>query len=167
MLLILSLQIFNLVGQKVDINDPVNVEFKEFRLAKKNGVIHKGENSSFIDLEHQAKKIDIQNKEASLRLSELREQKLRGETMPTEVVKSMLHVNNSSILTSFKAGVDVIIDQISKKKSLTRKDEAELRGEMIEVLNNCVDEAIELSKKEIKNIIASYQESRGRGEKRD
>lgn len=100
------------------------------------------------------------------RINLIKEEKLLGKLIPTELVKMVFAQHSQSLVTSFKNGADVLIMDISKRKELTRKENAELNGRLIQIINKSVDEAIKASTKLLNNIIADHTEKRERGERK-
>lgn len=108
----------------------------------------------------------IQKKAKEIAILELREQKIRGEVVPTEVVKSLFIQFSKGMMTAFQQAADAVITEVSHKKKLSSKDEASLRGKLITITNKYATEGRENSKKGIENIVNEYAEKRGRGEKK-
>ena len=53
---------------------------------------------------------------------------------------------------------------MQKKFNINRTEMSGLRGELIEIINQAVDDALFESNRDIKNIVEEYSERRGKGE---
>jgi hypothetical protein len=100
------------------------------------------------------------------RINLIKEEKLLGKLIPTELVKMVFAQHSQSLVTSFKNGADVLLMDISKRKELTRKENAELNGRLIQIINKCIDDAIKGSTKMLNSIISEHTEKREKGERK-
>jgi len=182
-----------LSGGLVDDRDPVNAAFIQKRLkikekspkpeAKKEEKIkndsksepqkdnNPGEYSEidreklpYFELERQKKLADLIKVEADTRLSLLKEEKLMGLSIPTDLVKSLISQLSKSIISSFKDGADGFLIEISKLKSLNNTEVAEMRGQLVRIINNSTAKAINESKINMKAIVNNYSEKKEVGE---
>lgn len=117
------------------------------------------------DLEKKLKEADLEKKEVDIRVALLKEQKLMGEAIPTNLVKNVITVLSKSIVSSFKDGAENLLIQISKRKALTIDEVAELRGLLVNIINSANHKAVEDSKKNIKIIVQEYSSKKSAGEK--
>lgn len=113
---------------------------------------------SLFDLELKKKKVDIELKEAEIRLKNIEEQKKLGELIPVDIVKTMIMTQAQSQVTSFKDAMDLFLVRISAKKKLTLEETAELKGGLIELINKAIDTSVENSKKTMRKIIDELSE---------
>lgn len=114
----------------------------------------------------QAKKLlaEIAQKEATTALNRVKLDKINGILMPTELVKIAFIQHNKSLLTELKNACDNIVTLFAKKRDLSSQEIAELRGEIIQALNEGMVKSAEMSKKNINNIVAEYSETKEVGE---
>lgn len=129
----------------------------------KNNVLEQEEVDGY-DLSMRKKAIDIEKVEVDVRLAKLKEEKLRGELIPVEIVKGLFLQHSQSILTEFKNSVENFITVIAKRKELNINEVAEIRGEIVQAINTAVDKAVDASKKNVNNIIKEFSNSKGIGE---
>jgi hypothetical protein len=116
--------------------------------------------------ELQKKKIiaEIAQKESATRLNQFKIDKQKGELMPTDMVKIIFTQHTKSIVEEFKNAVDGILTKFSKRRDLDNAEVAEIRGELIKVINSATENAVKTSKKNIQNIISEYSETKEVGE---
>ena len=99
------------------------------------------------------------------RIALLKEEKMIGASIPTELVKMVFAQHSKSITSAFHTGADNFLMEISKTKGLNRNELAEMRGALILIINKAVDKSIEESKKSISNIVQEFSVKKEVGEK--
>lgn len=169
-----------LSGDFIDDSIPVNAEFIRKRV-NTTGTPHvpqqpsststkklhyeepKYDKSKF-DLDKQLKQQELLKKEAETRLLNLREEKIRGEIVPIELIKNLMVTHTKSIVTAQKDGIEDLLININKEARLTGAQLAKLRGKMVEILNIAVDKAISTTKKDLDVIIGQISTKREVGE---
>lgn len=109
-------------------------------------------------------KIEIKKKNEEYEKIKLQNSKIRGEVVPSELIKPVFLQHNQSIMTAFKNASDEMLRLISKKKGLSLNETAELSGELTVVINTAIDKANKASVKAIDNIISEHSETKGVGE---
>ncbi len=119
---------------------------------------------SIYSLDQEIKIADLQKKEVDTRIALLKEEKLIGASIPTDLVKSVISNLSKSMISSFKDGADQFIIEISKRKNLTVVESAELKGKIVEIINMCSSKAISESRKNLKNIIIEFSNKKEVGE---
>lgn len=92
-------------------------------------------------------------------------QKKRGEVIPSDMVKPIFVRHNQFILTNFKNATDDILARFAKYKELEPEYVAELRGEMIDVINRAVADSVQMSIESVEDIVNEYKIKRGVGER--
>ncbi len=120
-------------------------------------------NNVALDLE--LKNADLAKKEVDTRIALLKEEKLRGTVIPTDIVKVVFTQHFKSVTSAFHQAADNLIVNIAKKKDLNREEVADIRGILIEIINEAVKDSIDESKNSITNIIAEYSDKKGIGER--
>jgi hypothetical protein len=108
---------------------------------------------SIADLDKAKKEAEIRYKESQTRLSELKEQKLRGENIPTDLVMNVIGMLGHSLQSSYKNGAAQLMHEISTRTKMNVELEAEFNGRLIDLINISHSDAITEAKKSIKNII--------------
>ena len=166
-------------GDYIDDTLPVNAEFIRRRIQAKNGEPIEARTStsnkvlkyeepkidlSRQDLDKQLKQQELLKKEAETRLLNLREEKIRGEIVPIELIKNLMVTHTKSIVTAQKDGIEDLLININKEARLTGAQLAKLRGKMVEILNIAVDKAISSTKKDLDVIIGQISTKREVGE---
>lgn len=125
----------------------------------------KGEkDSSYFDLDKERKMLDIQKLKLDVEKAQMALLKAHGQVIPTDLIKNLIAVHSKSITVSFKNACESLIIEFSKKKGLDRNEVAEIRKELIAVINQAVTDSIAISKKDLKNIVQEYSIKKGVGE---
>lgn len=117
------------------------------------------------ELERQLKEAELHKKRVDTQIALLKEEKLRGIVIPTDIVKVAFQQHFKSISAAFHNAADNLIVNFAKKKDLNREEIAELRGELIEVINIAIQESVAESIKTVDNIVDEYSEKKGQGER--
>jgi hypothetical protein len=112
-----------------------------------------------IKLKKQIEKLDVEN-----RILNLREDKIRGEVIPIDLVKTVFTAHAQSIITANKEGIEEMIINFSKEATLSSVQVARLRGKMIETLNRASDKATDMSKRQLKSLIEEFSIKKEVGE---
>jgi hypothetical protein len=175
----------NLVLNKnkmIDDSNPVNKIYMDRMLSKKGKEPAKvsKENEStaelppasntpkkdLLSLDKEKKALDIKKIKEEIDLLKIKKAKQEGENIPTVVVKSAFSQHFKSVTTAFKNASNRLVTEISKRKGLTKKEQAEITGKLYFFINEAISEAIEDSKSSIDLIIQEYSEKRGVGERK-
>lgn len=117
------------------------------------------------DLEVEFKELSIEKLKVDTRLQELKEDKIRGEVIPIEIVKTVFAQHSQNIITEFKNSVENIITIFAKKKSLNGNEVAEIRGQMVFSINTAVDKAVDSSKRNLNHIVKEFSVKKEVGER--
>lgn len=117
------------------------------------------------ELEQKLKQAELEKKEVDTRIALLKEEKLRGIVIPTDIVTMLFAQHFKSMSVEFNQGADNLITEFSKMAELNITQISELRGKLIAIVNDAIHRGIEESKKSVKNIVAEYSEKKGVGEK--
>lgn len=120
--------------------------------------------SSYHELELQKKALDIEKTQQEIELLEKRNMKMDGESIPTDIVKSIFSYYGKNITTSFHNAAENWLTKIARIKGLSNTELAEMRGDLAKGINEGVLKAQEESKKAIASIIKEYSLKREVGE---
>lgn len=116
------------------------------------------------DIEVKKKAADLEKTQADIRILKLKEEKLRGEIVPIQIVKGIIEVMNRSVLTAMKDATDDMLLRISSEYRMPPEVLAKLRGQQIAVLNSAMEKAVGVAKKSVAMIAGEFSETRGVGE---
>ncbi len=119
---------------------------------------------SLFNLEMDQKTLNLEKAKEEIELLKLKKEKAQGIVIPTDQVKMIFAQHSKSVTVAFYNGADNLLMKIAKMKGLNRNELAEIRGELIDIINLAVKESIEESKKGIRNIVMEYSEKKGVGE---
>jgi hypothetical protein len=123
------------------------------------------DNQSFNALTKREKKVNIQKKEEEIKLLRLKEEKIRGQVIPIDVIKNLFRAHTQSIVTAQKDGIEDLLINISSEARISGEQLARLRGKMVEILNTAVDKAILSTKKNLSSIVNEFTEKKEVGER--
>lgn len=123
------------------------------------------ENQTFIESERQLKYLDTVKRAKEIELKDIEIAKKRGELIPTDLIKSLIIQHSESIKVSLGDFIENFIVVISSKKQLTNVEVADIRSQLTSIRNKAIDDAINASKKNLKNIVKEYSDKKGIGQK--
>lgn len=146
------------VGE-VEIVEPVEVERSEPAEVDKDV-------EAYVSLDQIKKAKDIEKISEEIELLKIKKEKLYGEVIPTSMVIDLISRMTKVIVVEYSNTCDKVITRISKKKKLNNDEVSELRAEIIEEINKASQKAKEESNKDIKTIVNTYSEKRGKGERK-
>lgn len=112
---------------------------------------------TYFEIEKQKKVVDLEKAKADLELKGMQVDKFRGDVIPTDIVKQALSQIFASLSTGFKQAADNWLIEIAKKVGLNRNDQAELRGQLIRIVNESIDKAVNEAKSSVANIVSEYR----------
>ena len=119
-----------------------------------------------IDLENEIKEATLKKHNQEIQLLQSKNDKINGVVIPTELVKIIFRQHTKSMMSEFQNATDKILRAFSKKRDMSSQEQAEMRSTLIEAINIGMKNSVEVSKKNIQNIINEYSETRGVGEKK-
>ncbi len=99
------------------------------------------------------KQAEIDLKHAQIEKTKLQNQKLRGEAIPTDMVKNVVSVLGHSFQSSYKNGAEALILDFCHKMKASAKIEAEMKGKLINLINKSHENSITEAKKSIETIV--------------
>lgn len=143
----------------------INIEVEEKKDTKSRGVSKKERvELNYAELEKQKKLADLMKVEVDTVHRQLQIDKLQGNSIPTDLVKGLISTLSKQFIASFKDGADGFLIEISKRKSLSNTELAELRGVLISIINSSSAKSITESKRQMKTIVNEYSEKKEVGE---
>lgn len=117
------------------------------------------DNFDVVSLDNQKKKEEINKKKLEVEKLKLTNARLRGEMIPTELVKNLITNFSASIIKSYREGSDRLLMEISHMKRLTLQEDALMKGELIKIINDSHDVAISETMKSLESILKSGPEN--------
>ena len=117
------------------------------------------------DLDKQIKEAELRKKEEEIKKLQAQNAKLNGENIPTELVRIIFKQHFKSVTEKFYQGAENYLSLIQQQSDLGKKQIGELREGLINLVNQSLDEAQELSVKDIDVIVQDYSITRGKGER--
>lgn len=109
-------------------------------------------------------KVDIQKKIRETAILKLREEKIKGEIVPIDLIKNVFSMHTQSIVTAQKDGIEELLINLSVEVRLSGEQLARLRGKMVEILNNAVDKAIIITQRNMRVVVSEFAITKGVGE---
>lgn len=109
--------------------------------------------------------IDLKKKEVDTRIAELKEQKLKGQTIPIDVMEEAVSHLGKQLLTAYHLATGQILDEYSHRHRLTPEMRSEMEDRLMTILNYNHKQAIESATKTIQDAADLYSEKRGKGER--
>lgn len=118
------------------------------------------------NLETQVKELEIEKREQEISINNIKLQKLSGEVIPTEIVRTVFLQHFKSFTTSFHQAAENFISVIAKQTTMTREQQSSLRGTLKEIINQAGKDGVEASKLSVDGIVNEYSQTRGVGERK-
>jgi len=147
-------------NNKIDITNEVNAFFIEAKMYKNNEV-----SSTLSSIEKQKKALDVKKIAEEIEILKVKKDKLHGTVIPTDMVKDLFSRVVKLMIIEFDNEADNMLTKIAAKAGLSNKDQAYFRGIFKESINKASNSAIDEAKRGVSDIINTYSESRGRGER--
>lgn len=116
-----------------------------------------GSDISGYDLDNLKKQRDIELKEVNIRINTLKEKKMMGDLIPKDLVQRMISQLSQSFLQTYTDKSEVFLVNASHRNKLSADASAELKGELIQMINLAHDKAITEAKKEFKTIVSDVK----------
>jgi hypothetical protein len=126
---------------------------------KSNDAINAG------NLVEEKTKAEIERIKTATILNELKIEKQKGETIPTEMVAPVVNQLAQELMSEFLATIEKIIVDIGHIKKLNNAEMADIRRQVKSSVNMANERAIKAAKKSTEMIVDEYIDKRGRGER--
>lgn len=137
-------------GPKISEPQPVKLKAPKISEPKRRQV----EPSPIDEIEVRKKLAETEYKEAQVIKTNLQSAKLRGDSIPTNLVSGLVSTLGRSFQTSYKNGAEVLLIELAHKIKLSAKIEAEVKGKLIELINKAHADAIQEAKTTIETIVS-------------
>jgi hypothetical protein len=147
-----------------EIDSELLTDEKDKVISEVKGKTKNRRNLRYDELAREKLLTSIEKTEVETRLALLKEEKLKGANIPTDMVKTLAGQMGRSYVTKFKDGCEKLIIEISKRKSLSPEESASLRGVLIKIINESIEMALVDMQNGINVIQEQYMLSRGVGE---
>ena len=98
-------------------------------------------------------------------LLKLKEEKIRGEVIPSDLVKPLFLMHNNSMVHAFKNLIDEEQRRLVKRYGINVNEAADMRSRIIEGINEAMKKATKSTTSNISNIIKEYAVKKGVGER--
>ncbi|KKN59967.1 hypothetical protein LCGC14_0537170, partial [marine sediment metagenome] len=118
----------------------------------------------WISLDKKIKKAELAKKQVDTRIALIKEEKMRGEVLPTEMVKILFAQHSKNIIAEFENSLDKVLTILAKEVGMNNKAISKYRGIIKKEINIAVDSTIDKTKEDIVNMIEEFSEKRSRGE---
>jgi hypothetical protein len=125
---------------------------KPVKASKKEQREQSEKTETLYDLEKEKKSLDIETNRKRNELLSMELAKKSGKLIPTSDVKALFAQHSKSITVSFGQFIEGFLSEIGKRSKLNANQIAEMRGRMIVMLNQSVDEAVDSTRKSLENL---------------
>jgi len=167
-------------GKLIDSEDPINLNFIQHRknLLEQKGdslvpqtpvdesMIQKSSDSVANKASEQFSKYKLDKEDAELRqkiaqasMAEVKLKEMVGSSLPTGLVKNVMSMLGQSFITNYKNGVDAIVAEFSHRKKLSPVEMAEMKGEIVKIVNEAHSISIGQAVKEVRNLVLQHTKS--------
>lgn len=114
--------------------------------------------SERFDVETAKKKAEVQRLSREVAMQDMKLHKLMGRYIPSDLVRSAFTQLFRSMTVTLKFELDTFILSLHKRKGLSQNDIAEIRGEMVTMMNRAINGAVDDSKKKVGEIVDEYSQ---------
>lgn len=149
---------------KLKISLKSDTEVDQPEVAAPAGKKKKDGNDSYAQLVLRQKQLENEKKIEEIEKLKKQNAKMDGESIPTEIAKSIFAIYGKSITISFQDVSENWLVNLSKLKGLSSSEFAEFRSILINGINDGVLKAQKESKKAIAQVIKEYSQKRDVGE---
>jgi hypothetical protein len=111
-------------------------------------------NQGIYNIKIQKEQADLDKKLLDAERVRLVNAKMRGENVPTLMVKNLIAQLSKSFISNYKEAADRLLIEISHRKKLTITEEAEMKGLLVKIINESHDRAINEADKQLETIIS-------------
>lgn len=123
------------------------------------------ETSSKQEMDKRKKILEYKLLQENFELQKIKKEKQLGLVIPTDLVFGVFARHFKSVTDQFYQASDNMIIELASTFGASGKQLADIRTRLVDIVNDSVEKSKDESKKEIKNLIAEYSETKGRGEK--
>lgn len=103
--------------------------------------------------------------ERAAELDRLKIDKIKGEVIPSDLMPPVILQHNQSFVTAFKNVADQILTDFAKIKNFSVAEIADMRGRMLQAINDGAKNATAMSLKTVSVIVKDFSVKRGVGER--
>jgi hypothetical protein len=111
-------------------------------------------NQGIYNIKIQKEQADLDKKLLDAERVRLVNAKMRGENVPTLMVKNLIAQLSKSFISNYKEAADRLLIEISHRKKLSVSEEAEMKGLLVKIINESHDRAINEADKQLETIIS-------------
>ena len=150
-----------------DLEDPKNklyvanaIEANRRRKLGLNGKgMHKKKTES-LSVEVEMKQVALAKAKEDYEIQRLKRMKAEGELIPFEAAELAFHVNTGEIWQACKNAAEQLANITVKKLGGTEAEHAEMRGKLVEIFNQAIEESKETYKDQIKRIQDEFKSTK-------
>lgn len=164
---------------KIDTSDPKNALFVEKRKAERgrdgffvekkqkkqvDSDSKESESMSLLELKKRKDLVAILKTEEDIELAKLKKEKLQGESVPVDSIKSVLLYLSEAIHVSWEQELESFLLKLGAKYSIPRDESVKIRTEFTTMSNAARKKAVDRAKKDLKKIQVENSAKREVGE---
>ena len=112
-----------------------------------------------LGLDQQKKQAEIIRISVATEKLKLEIQRIRGQSIPTDLVQNVISALGQSFQTSYKNGSSLLVMNMAHQMRMSPEQEAKFKTELIELINESHRNAISDAKNSIKQIIQQTKKS--------
>lgn len=116
------------------------------------------------DLELEIKRTELKKKLKEVSLLSIKEDKARGEVVPTELVNSLIREMSEAMKIAYMDGMENYTVVVARQKKMTTAEEAAIKSHFTGLINETLKRQTYVAKRGLKNVVKAYQEIRSKGE---
>lgn len=103
---------------------------------------------------------DLRKKKIAADRAELEYKQMVGSSIPTDLVVQLISLLGQSFVSAFNNASSALLDEVSHRKKLKAKEKAELKGKLVEIINDAQSNAVTEARINIDNIVKQSADGR-------
>lgn len=141
---------------KIDPDDPINAEYITTKLDEFENQAKQGR----VEAELEKKKLEKEKAEEELIITRIKRQKLQGELVPTDLMKTMFSTHFKSMTQAFQNAAEQMVTDLVKKLGGNAKDVADAKGKLVTSINAATKKGMDQTKVEIEKVVEEFSSVR-------
>jgi hypothetical protein len=147
--------------------DPPKSAVKPIKEAKTPKPAPRRENTALSKRLNEKFQVELNEKQArtakidkEMRLLEMKEMKLSGQLIPTDLVANTIRQLMQTTMVSFNDAADALLVDLAKMLKIDRQKMAELRKKLKGIVNDAVNRSVNEAQKNVHNIAQEHSQQR-------
>ena len=120
--------------------------------------------NELLEMDKEKGKLDLNQRRNVIQMQELELAKKRGELIPTEIVRKLVIQQSEGTKIAYTEACENLIVILSQKKQMTSDEVSDIRKQFMAIVNSAIDTSIEITKRNMVEIVKEFSQKRGVGQ---